>query len=438
MTDNGRGFFDLSGFEQMDENATIKISESTSGEFANNSYAKTGADNHIPGAAGTEMGPKPPQSSTQPGETVKKPTGEGEKGPKAPNKTAQPGETTVKSVPRHEMGPSTPKATVLTTNEWNASMKALKQSFKEGMELMEMLENARIVDERPEDKQKNFMEEAMFDAMFEAMEAGPIFESVQRSDKHEVSAIVKKVRKKVKAAAYSDKLSFNDAKYTTRCLHSALTSLGAVGLAAAANFINPALGKAATSIAIYKIGSSARKILAEVWSIRLWQFVGTLDIEPANVGSFMTHLNKELADELGDYKLIQVAAMPSLGEVIADKFGWKSQKGIYFILVDKKLDSEMKKDMNRLDKAFKAGLAAKDKKKDGKKDEEAIKESVDEVFAELLTEKKKEDKSCPECGCDPCECKKGKKCKDDDEDDEDEKKKDKKKKKKNDDDEDDD
>jgi hypothetical protein len=73
---------------------------------------------------------------------------------------------------------------------------ALKKSFKEGAEIMEMLEKVKVVPNKTaDDEQKAFTENAIYEAMVDSYYNGPIYESVQKENKAEIKDIAKKVRK---------------------------------------------------------------------------------------------------------------------------------------------------------------------------------------------------------------------------------------------------
>ena len=88
---------------------------------------------------------------------------------------------------------SIPTTTTITADVYNSALSALKKSFKESYELLEMLENATIVTESVADKQSLYSQ----DVLLESMESGPIFEAVTREDKNDIKSIVKKIRPEV-------------------------------------------------------------------------------------------------------------------------------------------------------------------------------------------------------------------------------------------------
>lgn len=368
------GYFDLTGFDKMGDNDILKTNINEASEFAPQSYAQTGADNGVPD-------PKVPT----PAET-KATLADGEKGPTIPQNTTQPGETEPKKpTSGGETGPSIPKGTEITVEDWQASMRALQQSFKEGIELMQMLESCRIVDKTPGQRQQEYMENAMFEAMFAAYEDGPLFEAVKASDKDDIKKLVRALRPKLKNELKGNGLYFYDAKASTRTLSAALTAAASLGVTAAGYAVGPVAGALTGAIADSATGSSVASLFQQLWTTRLWQVLGIVHIEEGNITSVMNDLNEKYKDELGEYKIIHATAYPTIVDAFKSKFNWKNTKNSYFLLVDKKLPKEVKDAIGAMDKAFKAAEENKGKEGDGEKGE-------------------KKDGKCPKCGKDPCEC----------------------------------
>lgn len=93
---------------------------------------------------------------------------------------------------------SVPKTEVITVDAYNSALVSLKKSFKEGAEIMEMLEKVKVVPNKtPDDEQKTFTENAIYEAMVDSYYDGPIYESVQKENKAEIKALAKKVRKQL-------------------------------------------------------------------------------------------------------------------------------------------------------------------------------------------------------------------------------------------------
>ncbi len=311
-----KGFFELTGFEGMGENDILKT-QLESGEFAPNSNATNDVSNHtsdakvnVPGGTGESPSAKPEggeHGPTPPGGFSEKPANHGP-----------------------EYGPSIPQKTELTTDEWNRAMNSLKQSFKEGVELMEMLEHCKIVEETPEMAQQRYLENAMNEAYYEAMISGPLYEAVKRSDKDEIKGIVKKCKKLVSNWCDENKVKFR---------------------------------RADTYAKFCNIG----------WfTTRLWQVIGAVYIEAGNADSVVAELNKECAEELGDYKIIGSAMWcADIIDLFKVKFNWKNEKGICMLVVDKKLPYEFTK-KGQLEGSSGDGEGGesnslkKDQKKDGK------------------------------------------------------------------------
>ena len=334
--------FDLGNFEEstnVDDIMDTEISE--------------GAENDL--ATGKKVSPDQTNISVPGGISDSTKPADGEYGPK-------PGEADKNHQPTDKADVSIPASTTLTADQYNAALAALKKSFKEGVQIMEILESATIVHKTLEEEQAEYTESVLAEAYVQAIEDGPIFEKVNREDKNNVKDIVRKIRKDIK----------NDIKDMD--LH--WQNVGTLG-----------------------------KIFSGAWlTTRLWSILGLAITQPTDIDDICKKLTKKYADELGDYRIMPVIT----GYTPTLKAAWKNGNATaYLLVVDKKLE-----DLRDIKDGIKKEEAAK---KDDKK-EKAVKESVEEDSNdELLTEKKK----CKKCEEDDECCKKDKKsCKDEDKKDE--------------------
>lgn len=375
-----KDYFNLSGYDGKPELDIGDEPLTEESEFAPHSYAQTGADNGVP-----DSKPAVPTAGKASLEG-------GEKGPSIPQNSAMPGETQVKSPSGGgEMGPKIPQSIEITSDAWKASMQALQKSFKEGIELMQMLESCRIVDKTPEQKQQEYMEDVMVEAVMTAYEDGPLFEAVDRDDKNAVKKIVRSLRPKVKKQLKEDGVSFYESSAVTKALIAVAGTAGTV----VASTLHPLLGAAAISSGSL---NGAAALFQQLWNTRLWQIVGVVHLESGNISNVMNELTEQFKEELGEYKFIHFAAVDTIVDTFKKRFGWKNTKNTYFILIDKKLPSEVKEAIAVIEKVCKEG----EKNGDGKKeDTKPVKESSE-------NDDGSEDKKCPKCGKNPCECGKNK------------------------------
>ena len=188
--------------------------------------------------------------------------------------------------------------TEIKADVYNSAMDALKKSFKEATELIDMLTNCTIVESTLEDQQDEFTENAIYESYIN----GPYFERVARTDKDEVKEIVKSIKSKI----------------TSKCK-----------------------GKNAK---FYQPNRFMRWFVSgEWWYTRLWQILGVVLIEEHNVDEIAKDLTEQLKDELGEYKILPAKAPWGFLDMFRTKFNWKNQWEPYFLLVDRKLDNEIKK-----------------------------------------------------------------------------------------------
>ena len=208
---------------------------------------------------------------------------------------------------------SIPAKITLTADQYNTAISALKRSFKEGYEIMQMLESANVIHKSNEELQQEYVENAVDNAMLEAYENGPVFEAVDRADKNDVKSIVKNIRSSIgKYLKTQQKIPFYKPNLVIRILTSPIA---------------PSNGAAA---------------IQQIWSTRLWQVLGIINVEEGNIKTITKDLTDNYKNDLGEYKILAVAAIPSIHDLFKTKFNWKNSKGSYFLLVDKKVPSELK------------------------------------------------------------------------------------------------
>ena len=321
------GLFDLTNLESMKADDFIDMNINESNEFTN----KTGDVNHPEVAFDTD-GASGKQTS------VSVPGGDGET-PKAKPYDASsvsiPGgdSETPHAKPYDASSISVPSKVTLTSDQYNNALASLKKSFKEGAEIMEMLERVNVVETTLIDKQKEFVE----NAILTAYEDGPMFEAVKRDDKDEVKEIVRKIRADVAKDMIDDDVTFYKPNH--------LLSL-----------IDP--------------GAAAR-LICHVWTNRMWQVLGEVLIEKGNVDDLCKRLTTKYKDELGDYKIIPYEAAPTIIDLFRAKFNWKNQLNCYILIIDKKVPSEIVNATKQDEKDYKAednedSLKKKDDKKKDK------------------------------------------------------------------------
>lgn len=252
---------------------------------------------------------------------------------------------------------SVPATTTLTDKQYKDALSALQKSFKEGYEIMEALANATVVHEDINQKQDEFVESAIEQAILEAYENGPIFEAVDRSDKDEVKKIVKSLRPKMKDALSENKVNFRNCHVIASVIASAVFT----GLATA--------GAGAGIVSGFAYGATLGAV-TKFWDKRLWQIVGIIYIEEGNVKEVIDELNEKFKNELGEYKFLETKVHPSLFDYFKLKFGWKNVKDTYMLLIDKKLPKEIKDMQKEIDEAIKEAEKAKEAEKndDNKED----------------------------------------------------------------------
>lgn len=254
-----------------------------------------------------------------------------------------------------------PSKTTITADEYNCTIGALKKSFKEAVGVLEALEGASIVDKTPEQLQMEFTESCLEDALLESFDNGPLYEAVNRDDKEEVKAIVRKLREKIQAALKEDNINFYKPKLVARCISAALGNTAAIAVGTLMPG-GPAIKAATYAATQAAAASNAAPAFEQIWGTRLWQVLGVIHADHATNLDIGKRLTEKFKDELGGYKILTAPASRTIYDMFKTKFGWKNQNKAYFLLVDKKLPSELKEVQNAVDSAAKNTGKDTDKK----------------------------------------------------------------------------
>lgn len=294
-----KGLFNLEGFDAMGDDDILSVNINESGEeFGSKCPATNPTVTFDANATGSKETSVPVPGGDKETPTAK-PAG-GEVSITIPGGNGE----TPSAKPYDASSVSIPSKTTLTADQYNSAIGLLKKSFKEGAEIMEMLEGANIVTKTTIELQQEFTENALEDAMLSAYENGPIFEAVSRSDKDEVKAIVQKIRG-----------SF------------------------------PKAVKKISGVKFYPARSILRTLFVDafaLWSNRMWQILGVILLEGPNMKTVVEALTEEYKEDLGEYKILYSNVYPSLFDFFRGKFGWKNQKDCFFVIIDKRMPKELK------------------------------------------------------------------------------------------------
>lgn len=336
-------------------------------EFAPGSYATADVSNGVKDATVTVPGGTGETPSTKPKDGKEIPVPGGDK--EAPSAN-----------PYDKASITIPSSVTMTDAQWKEMLNGLQKSFKEGVELLQILSEATVIHKTEEELQNEYtesmVENAIGEAILEAYENGPIFEAVKRSDKSSVKSITKSLRGKVPADLKEKGISFYKPSVLARILGGAAgVTLGTIGTAAATAVTatgHPLAGAAigAASVAGGAISTAnAPAALQQIWSTRLWQVIGICHMETGNINEVTSMLTEKYKDELGEYKILSVKAIPAILDILKTKFGWKNSKKAYFLLVDKTIPKDIKEFQDTFEKAVKEKENGSDDKKEEKKED---------------------------------------------------------------------
>lgn len=234
-----------------------------------------------------------------------------------------------------DTGPSIPSSTEITDAQYKAALAALQKSYQEGAEILSILSNSKVVEVDPAEVA---MESAIDDAILNALESGPVFEAVDRSDKNEVKKIVAKIRKDIKQVCKDNSISYYEPNKIARILVAAVGGAANQGVSigtsiATGNYV----GAAATAAS-----GGALQAIQVFWRERIWQIVGVCHAEGGNIKDITESLTEKFKDDLGEYKILAIKTAPIITDLFRTKFNWKNAKNSYFLVVDRKLTKELR------------------------------------------------------------------------------------------------
>lgn len=303
------GLFELENLNEMNEDDLLQTSLNESSEEFSvkcpssnptvdfDKDATSGSEHTIPVPGGDK---EAPSAKPVEGANVAVPGGDKE------TPTAKPNDASSVSVPA---------AVTLTADEYNSAIGALKKSFKEAVEICSILESASVVHKSAEELQEEFTEAAVGDVILQSYEDGPLYEKVNKADKGDIKAIVRKIRSGVAKACKADNVNFYQPNLIIRTL---------------------------VGVATVNAGNHLNAALQQIWTTRLWQVLGVCHSEDGNIKTICDNLTEKFVDELGDYKILYVKAQPTIYDALKSKFNWKNNKNAFFLLVDTKIPSEIR------------------------------------------------------------------------------------------------
>lgn len=304
-----KGLFQLESFDQMKEDDLLQMNlNEGSEEFSVkcpssnptvdfDKDATSGSEHTIPVPGGDK---ETPTAKPVEGANIPVPGGDKETPAAKPSDAA--------AVP-------VPATVTLTADEYNSAIGALKKSFKEAVDICAILESASVVHKTAEELQEEFTEAAVGDVMLQTYEDGPLYEKVNKADKGDIKAIVRKIRSGVAKACKADNVHFYQPNLIIRTL---------------------------VGVATVNAGNHLNAALQQIWTTRLWQVLGICHSESGNIKTICDNLTEKFADELGDYKILYVKAQPTIYDALKAKFNWKNSKDAFFLLVDTKIPSEIR------------------------------------------------------------------------------------------------
>ena len=386
-----KGLFELTGFENMNEDDLLNVNINESSEFEHPEENKK----------------FPEQDVTVPGglkETPAAKPADGEEGPKPDGGLKE----TPAAKPADAKSVSVPSTATLTSDEYNDALVQLQKSFKEGYEALGMLLNTTVVEESVEDLQ----EEYTMNAIIESYTYGPMYEKVTRKDKAELTEVVKKLRGKILDAFAQDK-RFATATYdkTAGYIGSLICAiLGITTFTVGAALFGPSLvGTIFAAAGVINVAASiksALKVFFSALGAHGWQIIGAVSYESKDtrvLDDFIDKINEEFKEELGGYKLYRTSKIALSYKNVNNstlrrlKRSFFGESG-YILILDKEEPTELNNAIEEFNKAKPELEKAVEK---SKKDAKPVKESTDAKECSEGSEEC-EDGVCKDCGSKEC------------------------------------
>lgn len=217
-------------------------------------------------------------------------------------------------------GQSIPAAgkVLLDSDTYNSALEQLQKSFKEAVDVINLIQKADVVSLSLESKQEAYAEAAMDEAYYNALIDGPMFEYVSRDDKDEVKAITKKISKEVKSFCAEHDYDFYQPKYFSRMVVSSVDS---------------------------NIPAVRVKTFRKLFSNKMWQVIGVLYMDDSDEKKVQKMLNDKYKEDLGEYKIIlQSCGYGGIIEWFNAIFKKRNRDRLPYVLyVDRTFDKELEK-----------------------------------------------------------------------------------------------
>lgn len=259
-----KGLLNLEGIENMGDNdiLDLNINESGTAEFGSNDPATNPTVTFDPNSTSAKETSVPIPGGIKETPTAK--PADGETGVTIPGGNGE----TPSGKPYDASSVSIPAKTTLTSDQYNNAISALKKTFKEGVEIMELLESANIVHKTETELQQEYTEGVLEQAIIDAYGNGPMFESADDPKKEEIKKAAKAIVRCIK-----DKRKGSDGGYEN------VTNLREATWIARLVGNNPEIGRKA------------------------WKNVASFNAPKGKISGIVAKFCKEFSEELGELTL---------------------------------------------------------------------------------------------------------------------------------------
>ena len=220
----------------------------------------------------------------------------------------------------------------------------LKDNFNVSLDIVESLQSDQNMV-----LQDAYTEESVYIAEFNSYTEGPIFESINRSDKVAVKNIASHIRPKLEKMLQEKSIRFCKAHRIQSSMMNAVKSgIGVATTVASRSVIGVGTSLIAT-------GSNMMALVKDIKGLittRAYQILGICAIEPNEINKLISKLNNTFANELNGYKIIPIFVQPEVAGLInyikTDPYGIEK---MFMLIIDKpesKSKKSIEKDQNKI------------------------------------------------------------------------------------------
>ena len=220
------------------------------------------------------------------------------------------------------------------------------------------------------ESQNEFTEKAIYESYIN----GPFFESSRKENKEKIKKIVQDIKPELEKYFIDLDLKLCKAHRIDAIIRNAINMI--IGIAGLTHSLNiPGFkGDIMAGVSGGFIGGGTSSLIMHIITLftsRMYQILGVTFVPQQDIEKLMDKLNEKFSEDLGaGYRIIACECLPGVAGLFNSLPGWNFKNGTYLLLVDKKLQLDLKEDMKEAEEAVDElkDNAAKDNAADAKTD----------------------------------------------------------------------